>query len=124
MLDADVSAVYPASVFHAGDVIRKWREGKGWSAKELAKRADIDKNTMTRLENGHVHGSKKLRSVLTALGHTAVHASARQCTLIRCLVPARCTRFRCLRPRLPRFNPRQQLFDQPAQQSLPFRRQG
>jgi transcriptional regulator with XRE-family HTH domain len=57
-------------VFHTGDVILKWRKQRGWSNAVLATHAKVDKNTVTRAENGENTGIDTLERITTALGHT------------------------------------------------------
>jgi transcriptional regulator with XRE-family HTH domain len=37
-------------VFHKGDAVRKFREERGWTQVELARRAGVNKGTIVRLE--------------------------------------------------------------------------
>lgn len=69
-VDADVSARYALGVFHRGDVLRKWREQRRLSQRELAKRARIDKNTVTRAERGDSITTATLEAIVRSLGHT------------------------------------------------------
>lgn len=69
-IDADLSALYAAVVFTRGDVIRKWREKKGWKAETLAKQAGVDRNTITRVESDGSLRDSTLARVVRALGHT------------------------------------------------------
>lgn len=57
-------------MFHEGDVLRKWRDANAWTQEALAKRAGVDKNTITRLEKGEDSRTDTLRVVVVALGHT------------------------------------------------------
>ena len=55
--------------WHVGDVVRKLRQKKGWTQKELAKAAHVHHNTIVRLEDGDegVQG-RTLKQVADALG--------------------------------------------------------
>lgn len=70
LVDADISARYSAAVFHRGDVLRKWREQLNLSQQQLAKRAGVDKNTVTRAERGESVTTSKLELIVRSLGHS------------------------------------------------------
>src|SRR5262249_12930279 len=60
---------YAVVVFNRGDVLRKWRENSSLTTEELAKRAGVNKNVITRAENGKLGVREdSLRSILLALG--------------------------------------------------------
>ena len=39
-------------IWHVGDVVRKLRQAKGWTQKQLAKAAAVHHNTIVRMEDG------------------------------------------------------------------------
>jgi transcriptional regulator with XRE-family HTH domain len=67
---ADTSALYASAVFHRGDVLRKWRETKRLTAQELADRAGVDKNVVSRAEANKGLREESLRAILRSLGKT------------------------------------------------------
>jgi transcriptional regulator with XRE-family HTH domain len=46
----------PVTMFHLGDIVRKLRSDKtrNWTAKDLAKRAGVNKGTISNLEQGNL----------------------------------------------------------------------
>lgn len=56
-------------IFQTGDVLRKWR-GDRWTVEELAERAGLDKNTISRAERNQPTRTDTLEQIVTALGHT------------------------------------------------------
>ena len=69
-LETDTSASYACFVFTEGDVLRKWRDARRWTVVGLAKRAGVDKNTISRVERGEATRTDTLREIVGALGHT------------------------------------------------------
>lgn len=70
-VDAETSARYALAVFTRGDVIRKWREQKNWTAAKLAREAKVDKNTITRAEaNLDTMREESIARIVRALGQT------------------------------------------------------
>lgn len=69
-VESDISARYAVHVFNEGDVIRKWREQRQLTVVDLAKRAGVDKNTITRAEASENTRTDTLRVIVEALGHT------------------------------------------------------
>jgi transcriptional regulator with XRE-family HTH domain len=64
---ADVVAL----TWHVGDVVRKLRQGKSWTQKQLAKAAKVHHNTVVRLEDGDEGvQSRTLKVIAEALGAT------------------------------------------------------
>lgn len=63
-------------LFHLGDVIRKWREAKGWRNTDLADAAGIGKNTVSSIEDGQNTNTDTLERVVKALGHTVTELHA------------------------------------------------
>lgn len=70
VVDSDISAYYAVSVFNEGDVIRKWRKTSGLNVEEVAARAGVDKNTITRAEANENTTTDSLRKIVAVLGHT------------------------------------------------------
>lgn len=70
-IDADKSAGYAPPVFTRGDVLRKWREQKGWKAETLVERTGLDKNTISRAE-GNAPGMREntIARIVKALGYS------------------------------------------------------
>lgn len=69
-VDADLSVSYAAGMFHGGDVLRKWRKHKRLSVLDVADRANLDKNTITRAEAGQSLNTETLAAIVKALGHS------------------------------------------------------
>ncbi len=103
-------------LFHAGDVVRKWRMAGGLTNGDLADLAGVDKNTITRIENGDSVTTEKLGDVVLALGHTVAelyralgvpdHLAGEEFTLLaayRRLSPEHRELVRVLAERLPPF---------------------
>jgi transcriptional regulator with XRE-family HTH domain len=68
-MGTETSNVVGAGLFHTGDVIRKWRKAQGIGNPALAKLANINKDTITRIENGDPGvGMDIVEAVVTALG--------------------------------------------------------
>lgn len=58
-----------APMFHVGDVVRKRRQKAGWSLGELAKRAHVNKGTLSALERGNANYRREtIERVAAALG--------------------------------------------------------
>jgi transcriptional regulator with XRE-family HTH domain len=55
-------------VFHVGDLIRKLREQRGLGVVDLAKKAGLDKGTISKVENGKPVSAETLERIATALG--------------------------------------------------------
>jgi transcriptional regulator with XRE-family HTH domain len=51
-----------------GDEIKKLREARGMSARDLARAAGIDKNTVLKAETGASMQTAKLEAIAAALG--------------------------------------------------------
>lgn len=62
-------------IFQTGDVLRKWR-GDRWTVEELAERAGLDKNTISRAERNQPTRTDTLEQIVTALGHTMAELHA------------------------------------------------
>lgn len=56
--------------FHRGDVLRKWLEAAEMSGQELAAKAEIDKNSVTRALRGQSTTTETLEKIVAALGRT------------------------------------------------------
>ena len=62
--------------FHVGDVIRKLRLARKWRNGDLAKAANVHKDTITRIEDGDIGQADKLEAVCQALGYTVAECYA------------------------------------------------
>src|SRR5688572_2159804 len=61
-------------VWHVGDVVRKLRQARSWTQKELAERAGVHFNTIVRLEDGDEGvQARTLKQVADALGVSRPH---------------------------------------------------
>lgn len=70
-IDAESSARYATVVFNRGDVLRKWREERGWTAKDLIARTGLDKNTISRAESGDsTLRESTIATIVAALGRS------------------------------------------------------
>ncbi len=55
-------------VAHIGSSFRALRLGQGWTQTALAQRARVSRDTINRLERGHVVGLASLAALLGAMG--------------------------------------------------------
>jgi len=71
-------------VIHVGHLIRILREAQGWTGKELARRAQVDKMTVVRVEKNR-YKPETLKRVAKALNTTATAAAAHKSSAVnRC----------------------------------------
>jgi transcriptional regulator with XRE-family HTH domain len=70
LVTADSSALYAWGVFHRGDILRKWRESRELTAQQLADKAGVNKNVVTRAEKGQGLREDSLRAILKALSRS------------------------------------------------------
>jgi transcriptional regulator with XRE-family HTH domain len=76
MGDSGTFRAYASGVFHRGDILRKWRESRALTAQDVADRAGINKNVVTRAEKGLGLREDTLRRMLRALGKTPLDLEA------------------------------------------------
>lgn len=55
-------------MFHVGDVVRKLRQQRGWTLHVLAKKAGVNKMTLSAIENGGNYQRDTLQRIVTPLG--------------------------------------------------------
>jgi transcriptional regulator with XRE-family HTH domain len=58
-----------AITFHVGDVVRKLRYARGWTALELARHAGVSNQTVANVERGLNYQADTMDRIAVALGH-------------------------------------------------------
>lgn len=53
-----------------GATLKAWRESRQWSQVQLAEKAQVSQQLVTKIEGGHVTESRKLRNLAQAFGVT------------------------------------------------------